>query len=449
MEVENKIHKDFEDLLNKHFVEDDKDIDIVLNTLCSKKYNLRITPQKCCLCHSSNKEELITKTNSIKFPCKCIKFMHKSCIIAEVSQEIGDLFSNKAKISCNTCKKNVSLLKFIDNIMKESADNELKSLLQQYICPICKLSIQEKSCFPCKCSQKYHHLCLKSLIQNLLITSDPLGKNSNLFEINCLTCKKSFDYLKLSKIFTTSELSEIQESFTKQKINNLKNSNPAAKKELECGICFEEKNVDKEFITLECEHKFCKDCLEGYINTEIQKGEYIHNQNKNVSCPNCKNDIDLQIINNVLSDKNLYDKYEKSIIQKELEKENRKDSTEKMIRCPNSTCQYFCFIDTKITSFAKCPLCDLEFCVNGCKKVHKGNTCAQMKKQEEKENDGAMKIDFKQCPNCNIPIQKSKGCNHITCTCGTQFCYVCGSTEWKTCGHKYLGVTRMELCNPF
>lgn len=34
------------------------------------------------------------------------------------------------------------------------------------------------------------------------------------------------------------------------------------------------------------------------------------------------------------------------------------------------------------------------------------------------------------CPRCRIHVEKGDGCNHITCPCGTQFCYACGD-YWK------------------
>ncbi|KAF0694544.1 Aste57867_14584 [Aphanomyces stellatus] len=30
------------------------------------------------------------------------------------------------------------------------------------------------------------------------------------------------------------------------------------------------------------------------------------------------------------------------------------------------------------------------------------------------------------CPACDVPTEKTDGCNHITCTCGQHWCYVCG-----------------------
>ena len=36
-----------------------------------------------------------------------------------------------------------------------------------------------------------------------------------------------------------------------------------------------------------------------------------------------------------------------------------------------------------------------------------------------------MAQEIKACPSCNLTINKTEGCHHMTCLCGTQFCWVC------------------------
>ncbi|KAH7161719.1 hypothetical protein EDB81DRAFT_925347 [Dactylonectria macrodidyma] len=40
--------------------------------------------------------------------------------------------------------------------------------------------------------------------------------------------------------------------------------------------------------------------------------------------------------------------------------------------------------------------------------------------------DSAMKLKLKSCPGCTATTQKVSGCDHISCPCGTHWCYACG-----------------------
>lgn len=46
-----------------------------------------------------------------------------------------------------------------------------------------------------------------------------------------------------------------------------------------------------------------------------------------------------------------------------------------------------------------------------------------MKKlQKDKHN----KVNYKQCPNCSVIIEKNEGCNQMKCTnCNYDFCWLC------------------------
>lgn len=39
---------------------------------------------------------------------------------------------------------------------------------------------------------------------------------------------------------------------------------------------------------------------------------------------------------------------------------------------------------------------------------------------------------WKRCPGCAQMVERHSGCDHMTCTCRTHFCYTCGR-RWKRC----------------
>jgi hypothetical protein len=40
--------------------------------------------------------------------------------------------------------------------------------------------------------------------------------------------------------------------------------------------------------------------------------------------------------------------------------------------------------------------------------------------------DHALGNKLKQCPSCKFWVEKSEGCDHMTCRCSFEFCYICG-----------------------
>ncbi|KAI0533348.1 hypothetical protein GGR58DRAFT_122424 [Xylaria digitata] len=47
-------------------------------------------------------------------------------------------------------------------------------------------------------------------------------------------------------------------------------------------------------------------------------------------------------------------------------------------------------------------------------------------------NELAEAAGWKRCNSCQAFVEHSDGCQHMTCRCGAQFCYVCGA-RWRTC----------------
>jgi hypothetical protein len=49
-----------------------------------------------------------------------------------------------------------------------------------------------------------------------------------------------------------------------------------------------------------------------------------------------------------------------------------------------------------------------------------------MQKTSSAVSEGWLKANAKLC-SCGKWIQKAEGCDHMTCVCGAEWCYVCGA----------------------
>ena len=71
-----------------------------------------------------------------------------------------------------------------------------------------------------------------------------------------------------------------------------------------------------------------------------------------------------------------------------------------------------------------CNTCKARYCGKCLNKEHKG-LCDIYEVELLLKN-----LNYKRCKKCKMIIEKTQGCNHITCRCGFQFCYVCGD-DWS------------------
>lgn len=61
---------------------------------------------------------------------------------------------------------------------------------------------------------------------------------------------------------------------------------------IECNICYSEHSVS-EFVTLDCDHRFCEGCFRSFFLNLILEGKISRD---NFACPNCQTEIDTQIL---------------------------------------------------------------------------------------------------------------------------------------------------------
>lgn len=88
--------------------------------------------------------------------------------------------------------------------------------------------------------------------------------------------------------------------------------------------------------------------------------------------------------------------------------------------------------------------CRMQLCGFGCGQIFHGTSLCNVSLDEATEQ---LLSSHKLCPNCHVKVHKYEGCNHMTCRCGIQFCYVCVN-EYEKDKHAHYMVTEhhREVC---
>ncbi|XP_015124119.1 E3 ubiquitin-protein ligase RNF14 isoform X2 [Diachasma alloeum] len=221
------------------------------------------------------------------------------------------------------------------------------------------------------------------------------------------------------------------------------------KKFYTCKICFIDKSGESCTLFKPCLHVFCKECVSGYLEVRIEDGAV-----QNICCPEdkCTSEVNPGQIKELVSSE-LFAKYDSTLLSATL------DTMLDIVYCPRRNCQYPVSKEAN-EKMASCPCCQYTFCVY-CRMVYHGvepckytsaekqklvneyenasDTQKQMlenrygKKQlqiliENTMSENWISNNSHNCPHCNAAIEKSDGCNKMTCgRCNTYFCWLCSS----------------------
>ncbi|XP_067149878.1 E3 ubiquitin-protein ligase RNF217 [Apteryx mantelli] len=193
---------------------------------------------------------------------------------------------------------------------------------------------------------------------------------------------------------------------------------------LSCRVCLEEKPVKPLSC---CKKAVCEECLKRYLSSQVQLGQ------ADIKCPitECSEHLDeTTVLYNLPHDDIIKYKYFLEL--------SRIDSSTKP--CPQ--CKHFTTFRRRghIPTPAKlenkykiqCPSCQFVWCFKCHSPWHEGVNCKEYKKGDKLLRHWANEIEHGQrnaqkCPKCKIHIQRTEGCDHMTCSqCNTNFCYRCG-----------------------
>ncbi|KFK36711.1 hypothetical protein AALP_AA4G159700 [Arabis alpina] len=214
--------------------------------------------------------------------------------------------------------------------------------------------------------------------------------------------------------------------------------------EVTCRICFD-MFLHKDMESVSCGHVFCSTCWNGYLRTSINDGAGC----LMLKCPDpsCSAAVGRDLVEKVCSEEEKI-KFENYFLRSYVE------GSKKMKWCPAPGCEYAVDFAGGIESYDVSCLCSHSFCWNCIQEAHRPVDCDTIsqwiyKNSAESENTDWLLANTKPCPKCKRPIEKNKGCMHMTCNsvCRFEFCWLCLG-DWKTHGEKtggYYACNRYEV----
>ncbi|CCF36037.1 IBR finger domain-containing protein [Colletotrichum higginsianum] len=163
-----------------------------------------------------------------------------------------------------------------------------------------------------------------------------------------------------------------------------------------------------------CSHEYCRDCLQTLFETSLT--------DESLYPPRCcGRPIPVNDNREFLSSK----------LIGEFQAKAEELSTPNRTYCHRPTCSTFIPKEFIKADTAVCQRCRHRTCVMCKGAEHKDQDCAQDTLTQDLLRIAAAN-GWQRCFSCRRIVELEHGCNHMTCRCGAQFCYVCGN-RWKTC----------------
>ncbi|CAK1354574.1 uncharacterized protein RHO25_001636 [Cercospora beticola] len=109
--------------------------------------------------------------------------------------------------------------------------------------------------------------------------------------------------------------------------------------------------------------------------------------------------------------------------------------------CHDGSCSAYIPAINRAYTVALCRTCNEFTCVSCKNRMHPGRACPP-DPDKQAILDIARQEGWQKCNGCGNMVELRTGCNHMTCRCKAEFCYVCGET-WKNCRCPLYDETRL------
>lgn len=201
---------------------------------------------------------------------------------------------------------------------------------------------------------------------------------------------------------------------------------------INCSVCVTSQPFNR-FHYLSCSHMFCKDCWTMHFEVQINQGI-----STGISCMarDCVILAPEDFVLKHLTRPNLREKYQQFTFQDYVK------SHPELRFCPGPNCSIVVHSKEVKAKRSVCTQCKTVFCFKCGMDYHAPTDCLIIKKwltkcADDSETANYISAHTKDCPKCNICIEKNGGCNHMLCyNCKHDFCWMCLG-DWKSHGSEY------------
>lgn len=186
-----------------------------------------------------------------------------------------------------------------------------------------------------------------------------------------------------------------------------------------CPICYD---TISQPIEISCQHIYCSSCLRHYVLSTLD------NHNFPLKCmgsdATCNQPLSLPLIKKFLPPQ----RFEQLMEAAFTSYIDKNPETFKYCNTPDCSQVYRA---TTLPHELQCPSCFSEICTACHNESHVGMTCAEKRahkdpgEQERLMEAWATDNNVKRCPSCRLWVEKTEGCNHMSCKCGAHFCWIC------------------------
>jgi len=206
-----------------------------------------------------------------------------------------------------------------------------------------------------------------------------------------------------------------------------------------CEVCAVSQAVSS-FSYLSCRHHFCKGCWELHFECQILQGI-----STSLSCmsANCDTLAAEDFVLAHISTQSVRDMYN------QLSFRDFVLSHPQLRFCPGTNCKLIIKAVVPVAKRVLCTSCKSSFCFKCAGNYHAPTDCETIKRwltkcADDSETANYISAHTKDCPKCNICIEKNGGCNHMQCYhCKHDFCWMCLG-DWKTHGSEYYECSRYK-----